>query len=388
MEIEGLDELNTSIPDDVEEVQEENVELSDNDDAPQDAVKTEEGIVNDNDTTSGDSQEAVNAPEETAKTEDQDQDEEGNTTKKEDTDSLSGIEQYLAQFDIEGGMIDFKDGSRTHFDELTADKQLDVLSKLHANSTQDIEEKYGLDENEVGLINYMREQEGTIDEVIDRIAQQRAQTYLTAQEVSNMNVKDMSEDEVYTAHLLKSNAAATAEQLEEDLTTAKKMSNFSNIVTALKQDMLREQQQNVAAQKQAGLTDMYNEIETQRKEVVSAVSKMESVDGLSINDGIKNEVLDLILNVDDAGDSQFMSEVFGTPDKLFKAAFWYKNGPDIISTREDYWKKEKSAAYKRGIADAQNGKKSFTSKDVKTNNKTTPHYGESDEIISFDDLYN
>ena len=380
MEIEGLDELNTSIPDTGEEAQETDLEVSDHDDTDQNTDEVGDSVNTHDDELPAD---YVNAPAGEA-----DDSEEEIAAHKEDTDALSGIEQYLSQFDIEGGMIDFKDGSREHFNKLPADKQVDVLSKLHETSTQEIEDKYGLDESEIGLINYMREQEGTIDEVIDQLARQRVQTYMTAQEVNNMNVMDMSAEEVYTAHLLKSNANATVEQLEEDLATAKKMSNFDNIVNTLKQDMLQEQQNSIASQKQAGINELHTEIESQRKEVVDTISKMDSIDGLAINDGIKNEVLDLILNVDGDGDSQFMTEVFGTPDTLFKAAFWYKNGPDIVSTREEYWKKEKSAAYKRGMADAQNGKKSFSSKDVKDINNTTPHYGESDEIISFDDLYN
>ena len=380
MKIEGLDDLNTGVLDTGEENQETNLEVSDHNDTFQNTDEADNLVNADEGDLPAD---YVNTPADEAG-----ESEENTTAHKEDTDALSGVEQYLAQFDIEGGMIDFKDGTRAHFDELPADKQLDVLSKLHTTSTQDVEEKYGLDENEIGLINYMREQDGTIDQVIDQLAQQRVQTYITAQEVNNMNVQDMSADEIYTAHLLKSNANATVEQLEEDLITAKKMSNFDNIVTTLKQDMLQEQQNSIMAHQRAGVLELQNEIESQRKEVVDTISSMDNVDGLTINDDIKNDVLDLILTVDDDGDSQFMREVFGTPDKLFKAAFWYKNGSDIISTRENYWKKEKSAAYKRGIADARNGKKTFTSKDVKLENETTPHYGESNEIISFDDLYN
>ncbi len=387
MEITGLDELNTSI---------EEIEDTDGD-SPIDIDLTSEP----DDTPPVDGADAPD-PEGTEPPKgtdtlppiDGDGDGEGATASDDgtptdiDAESLSGMEQYLAQFDIEGGMIDFKDGSRTHFTELDDAKQLDVLTKLHESATQDVETKYGLDEEEIGLVNYMRQQEGTIDEIIDRLAQQRANTYITAQEVKTANIDDMDADAVYTAHLLKSNSEATTEQLESDLAKAKEMSNFDNIVTSLKAGMLTEQSTTIANQQQANINEMNNEIESQRKEVVEVVSKMDSIDGLTINDGIKNDVLDLILNVNDDGDSQFMTEVFGEPEKLFKAAFWYKNGQDIISNREDYWKKEKSAAYKRGIADAQKGKISFSSSDVKKQNTTTPHYDEPDEIISLDDLNN
>ena len=378
MAIEGLDELNTEITETedltAEITEETDVSTLDQTDTVVVEDKVTDDVVEHSDINTEDNK--VNSD-----------DTKDDTPKDIDIKTLSGIEQYLAQFDIEGGMVDFKDGSRTHFSELPDDKQLDVLTKLHESSTKDVEAKFGLDEEEIGLINYMRGQEGTIDEVINNLAQQRANTYITAQEVKTANITDMDADAVYTSHLLKSNSEATTEQIEQDLETAKKMSNFDNIVSSLKADMIREQEANVAKQKEVSVNEMQTEIENQRKEVVDVVSKMDSIDGLSINDGIKNDVLDLILDVDDDGDSMFMTEVFSKPEQLFKAAFWYKNGQDIISSREDYWKKEKSAAYKRGQQDAQSGKRSFSSSDVKDKNKTTPHYSEPDETISFDDIY-
>ena len=81
-----------------------------------------------------------------------------------------------------------------------------------------------------------------------------------------------------------------------------------------------------------------------------------------------------------------MTQVFSNPKELFKAAFWYKNGLDILKARDEYWKKEKSQAYKRGQVDASNGKISFTAKDVSDNNKTTPKLGDPNEVVSWDDL--
>jgi hypothetical protein len=166
------------------------------------------------------------------------------------------------------------------------------------------------------------------------------------------------------------------------------MANYDKVVENIKKNMIKEQEQKIEQQQQKTQQEMLTEIEDQRKQVVAAVSKMDSVDGLSINDGIKNDVLDLILNVDEDGDSLFMTEVFSDPEKLFKAAFWYKNGVDIMSAREEYWKKEKSAAFKRGQQDASKGKRTFSAKEVKDKNKTTPHYSEPDDIISFDDIQN
>lgn len=311
-------------------------------------------------------------------------DDEGNS------DNLSGIEKYLSAFNIEGGMLDFEDGSKKHFDELEPDKQAEILNKLHESAAQSVEEKYGLDENEITLINYLREQGKDFNEVIGDLATQRAEAYIASQNAQNLDIEKMSNDDVYAAFLRNSNPEATVEQIEEDLKKAKEMSNYENITKSIKDRMLKEHESTLTAQKEESKNKLFTEIEDQRKEVVAVVSKLETVDGLTINDGIKNDVLDSILNVDEDGDSVFMTEVFGDPEKLFTAAFWYRNGKDILATREEYWKKEKSAAYKRGLQEAGDGKKTFTSKDVKDkkSKETTPHYDRSDDIISFDQLHN
>lgn len=391
MEIEGLDDLNmnmeetsteTDSTDDIQDLDQVDETNTNEDDAEGDSTNTtEEAAIetDDVDTTQNTEDEGTDSSEKT---------QEGNTDiKGEVDDNLSGVERYLSAFNIEGGMIDFKDGSSTHFNELPADKQAEVLTKLHETSAKGVEEKYGLDEDEIGLINYIRQQEGTVDDVINNIAQQRAQTYITSQQVQDMDISKMGNDEIYTSFLMKSNPEITTEQLEQDLETAKKMSNYDNIVNNIKDGMVQERESTLNQQKQESNANMMSEIEDQRKQVVDKVSKMDAVDGLTINDGIKNDVLDLILNVDDDGDSLFMTDVFGDPEKLFKAAFWYKNGTDIISSREDYWKKEKSAAYKRGVKDAQTGKKTFTSDEVGAKTKTTPQFIDPEEGMSMDDLH-
>ncbi len=383
MTIEGLDEMNLGVTIETEDAQS-------NDDQDLDQGNTEESS-DDSNTDEGENTQSSDTDVDTDTDTDTNTDDASNADEDVpadiDTKSLSGVEQYLAKFNIDGGMVDFKDGSKIHFDKLPAEKQLDVLSKLHGSSTQSVEDKYGLDEEEVGLINYMRQQDGNINEVINQLAQQRAETYINSQQVQTMDIDKMTGDEVYTAFLMNSNPDITAEQIETDLQAAKTMSNYDNIVKNLKSGMVKDQTAATTQQKQEANKDMVNEIEDQRKQVVDTVSAMDSIDGLTINDGIKNDVLDLILNVDDDGDSLFMTDVFSDPEKLFRAAFWYKNGTDIVASREDYWKKEKSAAYKRGIEDARTGKKTFIASDVEDKDKTTPRQRDYDEVTTLDDLY-
>ena len=119
---------------------------------------------------------------------------------------------------------------------------------------------------------------------------------------------------------------------------------------------------------------------------------MTDVNGIELNDGTKNGILDHILEVNDHGDSLFMEEVFSKPDTLFKAAFWFYNGPEIMKQRDEYWKKEKSAAYKRGRESAmgKDGSKiSFTKNTPKSglSSQNSTSSQTNDNFIDLDNLH-
>jgi len=191
--------------------------------------------------------------------------------------------------------------------------------------------------------------------------------------------------------LKRSNPEATPEQLEEDLEKAKQQNNYKNVVESVRTQFKTEQQTETIRAEQEETQQQQALIDKQRQQVLETVVNMKEVDGIQLNDGTKNGILDHVLEVNDHGDSLFMEEVFGKPDSLFKAAFWYYNGSDIMKQRDEYWKKEKSAAYKRGRESAlgkESSKISFTKKPAKgekpqptsTSSQTNDNFTELDDL--------
>lgn len=268
------------------------------------------------------------------------------------TEDQSGIELYLSQFDIEGGMINFEDGTSKHYDDLDSAKQAEILQQLHSNQAASVEEKYGLVDSEIGLINYLRENKLSVEQMVESMANERVETLLAMRNSQDTDFDKMADDAVYTKFLKESNPGDSTEDIEKKLEGAKKLDNFSNLAGALRTQYKAKQTDEQAIVAADKAKEAQTALEDQRKTVVQAVSPMKDIAGVSLNDNIKNSVLDRVLETDESGDSLFMSEVFGDPEKLFKAAFWYYYGDNIAKQRDDYWKKEKSAAYKRGRTDA------------------------------------
>lgn len=293
------------------------------------------------------------------------------------SENHTGIERYLAQFDIEGGMIQFEDGTSQHFNDLDAERQEEILSQLHASQAATVEAKYGLDETEIGLLNYLRSNNLTVEQMVDAMVQERVAKLGTLQEMESQDFTKMDKDALYVKFLKETSPEATAEQLASDLAKAKELSNFEKLTETLRTQFIQKQEQAVIERETAAKAEHTALIESQRQEIVNAVIPMTDIAGIPLDQNIKNSVLDSILETNEDGDSAFMDEVFSDPKALFNAAFWVKYGPAIVTQRDEQWKKEKSAAYKRGREDALNGKvepqgKTFIAK-PKENAKPQPH---------------
>lgn len=280
-------------------------------------------------------------------------DDEGKGDDKSDADTdMSGIELYLSQFDIVGGMIQYEDGTEKHFDDLTPAEQADVLRELHGSTASSIEEKYGLDPNEIGLINHLRENNISVEQFIENEVGRRVNETIMSQGSAAIDFTTLTDDAVYTMFLQESSPEATPEQLAADLEKAKEMSNYTKLAESLRSQYTARQTAEVSKTIADQTADRNALIEEQRQEIVNAVVPMTDFAGIQLTDTIKNEVLDRVLQVDEDGDSTFMGEVFSNPENLFAAAFWYTYGPALVQQRDEYWKREKSAAYKRGKEDA------------------------------------
>lgn len=311
-------------------------------------------------------------------------------------DNMSGIELYLSQFDIEGGIINLDDGTSKHFNDLDAATQAEVLQQLHSTQAATVEAQFGLDESEISLLNYLRTNNLTVDEMLDAAVNERIAAMMSMQELAQQDYSKMDSDALYMKFLQESNPEATADQLAADLAKAKELSNFSKLTDTLRTQYVTQQETALAAKAAQTEQEHLALIESQRQEIVQAVLPMTEIAGIQLDNNIKNTVLDHILETNSDGESAFMDEIFAEPEKLFKAAFWYVYGDTLLQQRDEYWKREKSAAFKRGkeealgVSQAQQSGRSFTAKPTE---KKEPHTSASaqrsrdDDGSDWSDLY-
>lgn len=277
----------------------------------------------------------------------------------ENGEKLSGIEAYLSQYNIKGGMITTLDSEgkhvQKHFDELTPTEQEMVLNKLASDHRPSIEESLGLVDEEIELLNAFRGAKKPVNEFINELAIKKAQEIINFQNSGGENFKDMSDDAIMTRNLKDQYPDATQEDIEAELLAQKASKFYEGNVKTIR-DKYTQDQALLEAQTESARNNMIlQQQDEDRVTIATVVDGIKDVVGWSINNDDKNAVLADLLEVNEYGDSKFMEKIYSSPTELFKAAWLYNNAEKRIDSLEKYWKKRESAAFQEGKAFVTNG---------------------------------
>ena len=309
-------------------------------------------------------------------------------------DTRPGLERYLAEYGIEGGMIQFEDGEKAHINDLTPEEQHVVLASLAKNTRPTIEQQNDLNEDEIGFLNMARESGKPIADVIAEIANQQVDRIRTFEESQNIDWDQMSEDAIYLSFLRDKNPDLSDEDLQQDLDKARETRTYGTVVAGIREDFKAAQERGHQLQATEINKQFDQEIELDRKLIVESISDIQDVAGFGINDDQKNILLGDMLELNDSGDSLLLEQIFSNPQSILEAAWFRKYGKDSINQLESYYKQEISKAYDRGKNETlgrlpESGVPNKIG-GVATRQNTKPNdgFGIRPDAQSVDDLYN
>lgn len=281
---------------------------------------------------------------------------EGEAEKASEEITGDGVEQFLSQYGIAGGIISFEgekpgETEQKHFNDLSPDEQFNVLSDLAqsgatANSLQPQEQQ---------IIDLAKQNNMSLDQLINELAVERAEQYLALEQSSSVDFKEMSDEAIVARWLKDNNPEASEVELAEELERNKESSFFEKNAASIREKYIDSQIQESQMRDQQAQQEQFQELEDDRSKIVEAVNGVENIMGFPVNDAVKNEVLEDLLEVNEFGDSMFMQKVFSDPEMLFKAAWLVKNAESHFDELESYWKKQAHLKYKEGFNNARNG---------------------------------
>lgn len=224
------------------------------------------------------------------------------------------------------------------FDSLSDEDKLNVLNSLSDP---------GLSQHEIDVVNYLRQNGVTFNQVIDYFSKKAVDDYIAQNPDSvptkTYTIDDYTDEELYLADLKSKYPDFTDEELTSKLNSAKSNEElFKKEVNALRTEYKNEEDAQVEAQKQKEQQDYDNLVSNLQNilgnfnEVVLDSTDPES-DVLEIEDSDKEQVLAYLLNQDTDGKSQLVKDL-ENPTTLIELAWLRTQGRALIDNSTRYWK--------------------------------------------------
>lgn len=274
-----------------------------------------------------------------------------------------GVNPDSIKFKNEDGDIEEKS-----FYDLTAEEQLQILSY------DDSKDNYGLEDEEIQLINQLRDNNLTVAEYNQYIAQQAVQNYIESQTAQQTvyTVDSIPDDELYLIDLkaripdISDDDALTELELaqQNESLWQRKVQNIREEYQQRENSIL-EQQQQEAAQKAQEQAKQFEDL------IVDTIQKNDTIDlgesSLSLSNDDKEEIASFILDSDVAG-NRYIAKALNDPQTLVKMVWYSIKGEEAFGQISDYYKQKIAEAaktnYNKGYEDAKAGRTANSAKSV------------------------
>lgn len=285
------------------------------------------------------------------------------------------------KFEDDNGKIVDRD-----WNDLTKEEQLNILSES-SNIPQSSDTD--LDDDEINLINTLRQNNISPDEYAQYLMQQGAQQYQQSQQKS-YQVDDLSDDELYVLDLQSKINDLSDEDAHKALEKAKEDPDlYSKQVAGLRNEYRQledNKNRQAEAQQQAAQQKQY---EQYQNTVLDSIQNLKSIGSLDLNmdDDDMNEIANFILSSDGAGNNYFQ-KALSNPDDLVKMAWFALKGNEAIDSITDYYNKEiqnvRRSSYEKGLKDGRAGKTTTSTVVFKPKSKRSA----ASNAVSINDLDN
>lgn len=292
-----------------------------------------------------------------------------------------GINPASIKFQNESGEIEEK-----AFDELTKDEQLQILNY------DDSQDNYGLDDDEVSLINELRQSNLSAEEYKQFIARQAVQEYLANNdpETQIYEVDSIPDDELYVIDLKAKIPELTDEDAASELELAKQNEAlYQKKIQSIRNEYKQREDLVVQQQEEEQRLEAEKAAQEFENSIIAAIEENDTIDlgesSLTLSEDDMNEIASFILDSDAAG-VRHIAKALNDPKTLVGMVWYALKGQEAFSQISEYYKQKITEAakynYNKGYEDAKNGNKPNAAKTVVRKPKTTS----DKKVVSINDL--
>ena len=292
-----------------------------------------------------------------------------------------GINPASIKFQNESGETEEKT-----FDELTKDEQLQILNY------DDSQDNYGLDDDEVSLINELRQSNLSAEEYKQFIARQAVQEYLANNdpETQIYEVDSIPDDELYVIDLKAKIPELTDEDAASELELAKQNEAlYQKKIQSIRNEYKQREDLVIQQQEEEQRLEAEKAAQEFENSIIAAIEENDTIDlgesSLTLSEDDMNEIASFILDSDAAG-VRHIAKALNDPKTLVGMVWYALKGQEAFSQISEYYKQKITEAakynYNKGYEDAKNGNKPNAAKTVVRKPKTTS----DKKVVSINDL--
>ncbi len=272
------------------------------------------------------------------------------------------------------------------WNSLSAEEQYNILSEQPSIPQQNISDQ--LSDEELSLLNYMRQNNLTPSEYINLSIQQGVQNYINNQPGPSYQVDDMTDEDLYMADLKLRTPDITDEELLSALDTAKSNEQlFAKQVAGLRQEYKELEESNreeeyAISQEQA--QEQYNQFAETIYDSIDSLNTLGDID-IELDDNDKADLAEYILGYDQAGVNH-LQKALSDPRNLTAAAWFLLKGQETIDGLIQYFTREISQVRRNSYMKGQESREDSPTVVVKQQQPERRSSFTQGPINSIDDL--
>lgn len=289
-----------------------------------------------------------------------------NNSTTNESELLNNLLQQRGISDPSKIQIEDEEGNLTEvdFNSLPLEEKLEILNY---NDSPD------LDDLEIETINYLRENNVSLEDLINYQRELAVQEYLQSQQ-ETVTVDSLSDEELYKIDTKARYEYLTDDEIDQEL--QKELNNpdiFKKKVEKIR-DLYKQQEiaEQAELSRQAELEEQEN-YQNLVNTMIEVAQETNELFDLELEDEDKEEVLQFLLQKDVNGQSEF-AKILNDPKQLFNLAWFAIKGKEAFETVHDYYKKEIDSARKAKGASSLTSRPTVVKKDTKPG-KTEDPYG-------------
>ncbi len=255
----------------------------------------------------------------------------------EPSKEVSFVEKYLADNGLDKSKIkvydESGDESEVDFDELSEEQKYDVLMSLNDRSN-DL-----LSDDEIATINYLRQNNMSLSDFANWQNQLGARS-VQQTPTEQSSIDNYSDEEVIAVDMIRRfGDDVSNEEIQEEIERLKENpETFEKRVRALRVNYKAEEDAYSKMLEDENKIKMEQARNEFTRDYVNVAKNMNYIQGVTLEDDDKNELLNFVLTKDDAGNTEFQ-KVMNDPESVLKMAWYFLHGEETYGATVDYFKK-------------------------------------------------